>query len=82
MNFLGVGMMEVAVILLVGFLVLGPSKSIDLARAGGRLVRNLQSSLADLTSVVDLDGAKPTDSEGAPPPASDPGEGPTPRKQR
>jgi len=82
MNFLGVGMVEVAVILLVAFLVLGPSKSIDLARAGGRLVRNLRSALADLTTAVDLERVEPTDSEGAPPPHSDPGEGPTPRNQR
>jgi Sec-independent protein translocase protein TatA len=80
-NFLGVGMMEVAVILLVGFLVLGPSGSIDLARAGGRLVRNLRSTLADLTTAVDLDRAEPTDSGGAPPPNPDPGDAPTPRNQ-
>ena len=41
MNFMGMGVMEMAVILLVAFLVLGPSKSIDMAmprvgRAGAR----------------------------------------------
>jgi Sec-independent protein translocase protein TatA len=82
MNFLGVGMMEVAVILLVGFLVLGPSRSIDLARTGGRLVRSLRSTLADLTSAVDLDRADPPDSGGAPPPRPDPGDAPTPRNGR
>ena len=82
MNFLGVGMVEVAVILLVGFLVLGPSRSIDLARSGGRLVRNLRSALADLTTDVDLEKAEPTDSGGAPPPRPDPGDPPTPRNQR
>jgi Sec-independent protein translocase protein TatA len=81
-NFLGIGLVEVAVILLVAFLVLGPSKSIDLARSGGRLVRNLRSALADLTTAVDLERVEPTDSGGAPPPPPDPGEAPTPRNQR
>ncbi len=35
MNFMGMGIMELAVIFLVSFLVLGPSKSIDMARTAG-----------------------------------------------
>jgi Sec-independent protein translocase protein TatA len=81
-NFLGVGLVEVAVILLVGFLVLGPSRSIDMARAGGRLVRNLRSVLDDVTTAVDLEQGDPPDSGGAPPPRPDPGDAPTPRNGR
>ena len=38
MNFLGVGVPEIGVILLVAFLVLGPSRSISMARAAGKLL--------------------------------------------
>ena len=55
MNFMGMGVMEMAVILLVAFLVLGPSKSIDMARSAGKLVRDLRRSFADIAAAVDLD---------------------------
>ncbi len=55
MNFMGMGIMELAVIFLVSFLVLGPSKSIDMARTAGKVIRDLRSAMSDLTSAVDLD---------------------------
>ncbi|MCH7606683.1 MAG: twin-arginine translocase TatA/TatE family subunit [Chloroflexi bacterium] len=55
MNFMGMGLMELAVILLVAFLVLGPSKSIDLARTAGKVIRDVRSSFADLAAAVDLE---------------------------
>ena len=42
MNFMGMGIMELAVIFLVSFLVLGPSKSIDMARTAGKVLRDLR----------------------------------------
>jgi len=59
MNFMGMGIMELAVIFLVSFLVLGPSKSIDMARTAGKVIRDLRSAMSDLTSVVDLDQTSP-----------------------
>ena len=59
MNFMGMGIMELAVIFLVSFLVLGPSKSIDMARTAGKVIRDLRSAMSDLTSAVDLDQASP-----------------------
>ena len=55
MNFMGMGVMEIAVILLVAFLVLGPSKSIDMARTAGKMVRDLRRSFADIAAAVDLE---------------------------
>ena len=55
MNFMGMGIMELAVIFLVAFLVLGPSKSIDMARTMGKVLRDLRSAMADVTSAIDLD---------------------------
>lgn len=82
MNFLGVGLVEVAFILLIAFLVLGPSRAIDLARAGGRLVRSLRSGLDDLTTAVDLEKGDPGSSRGPSPARPDEGDAPTPRNQR
>ena len=59
MNFMGMGIMELAVIFLVSFLVLGPSKSIDMARTAGKVIRDLRSAMSDLTSAVDLDQTSP-----------------------
>ena len=54
-NFMGMGVMEMAVILLVAFLVLGPGKSIDMARTAGRLVRDLRRSFAEIAAAVDIE---------------------------
>ena len=59
MNIMGMGIVELAVIFLVSFLVLGPSKSIDMARTVGKVIRNLRSAMADMTSAIDLDQMPP-----------------------
>ena len=43
MNFLGMGPLEMVVVLVVAFLVLGPGKSIDLARSAGKAFRDLRA---------------------------------------
>lgn len=55
MNFMGMGPMELGVIFLISFLVLGPSKSIDLARTAGKMIRDVRRTFADLASTVDLE---------------------------
>lgn len=60
MNFMGMGIMELAVVFLVAFLVLGPSKSIDMARTMGKVIRDLRRSMAELTSAIDLDQTPPS----------------------
>lgn len=56
MNFMGMGMFELAVILLIGFLALGPNKSIELARTTGKLVGDLRRTFNEILSAVDLEG--------------------------
>jgi Sec-independent protein translocase protein TatA len=52
---LGIGWLEIGVILLVAFLVLGPGKSIDMARTVGKTIRDLRQTFTDLTTAVELD---------------------------
>jgi Sec-independent protein translocase protein TatA len=52
MNFMGIGIMELAVILLVGFLVLGPGRSIDMARRTGKIVGDLRRTFAEVTDAI------------------------------
>ena len=59
MNIMGMGIVELAVIFLVSFLVLGPSKSIDMAKTLGKVIRDLKSAMADMTSAIDLDQTLP-----------------------
>ena len=59
MNIMGMGIVELAVIFLVSFLVLGPSKSIDMAKTLGKVIRDLKSAMADMTSTIDLDQTPP-----------------------
>ena len=59
MNIMGMGIVELAVIFLVSFLVLGPSKSIDMAKTLGKVIRDLKSAVADMTSAIDLDQTPP-----------------------
>ncbi|MSQ06417.1 MAG: hypothetical protein EXR54_04255 [Dehalococcoidia bacterium] len=54
MNFLGMGPMEIVVVLVVAFLVLGPGKSIDLARGAGKVFRDLRATFSNMSKAVDL----------------------------
>ena len=55
MNFMGMGLLELGVIFLVAFLVLGPSRSIEMARTAGKVIRDLRRSMADITAAIDLE---------------------------
>ena len=69
MNFMGMGPMELGVIFLIAFLVLGPGKSIDMARNTGRVLRELRKSFSDLASAVDLEERQqPNRPRNTPPP--------------
>ena len=69
MNLFGVGFLELAVIFLVTFLVMGPAKSIEMARTAGKLVGELRRTLNEMTAAVNL-GSESTGS--AAPPTSRP----------
>ena len=61
MNFMGMGMMELGVVFLVAFLVLGPGRAIEMARSVGKVMRDLRRTFADLTATLDLESKRPPD---------------------
>ena len=70
MNLMGMGLPEMAVVLLIAFLVLGPGKSIDMARTLGKVVGELRRSFNDLAAAVTLDEEQ---ERGSPPARPTPG---------
>jgi Sec-independent protein translocase protein TatA len=55
LNFFGMGLPEMLVIFLVAFLALGPSKSIEMARTAGKMIRDLRRTFNEVASAVNLD---------------------------
>ena len=55
MNIMGMGIPEIGVIFLVAFLVLGPSRSIDMARSAGKMLGDLRRSFNDVTNAVSIE---------------------------
>ncbi len=55
MNFMGMGIPELGVVLLVAFLVLGPSRAIDTARNVGKVLGDLRRSFGDVTSAMTME---------------------------
>ena len=72
MNFMGMGMMELGVIFVVALLVLGPARSLDMAKTTGKLFREFRRSIAEMNSAIDLD---------APIPRAQPTEPPAPQAE-
>lgn len=62
MNLFGVGMLELAVIFLIAFLVMGPAKAIEMARTAGKLIGDVKRGVNDLTAALDLSEQRPTSS--------------------
>jgi len=55
LNFFGMGLPEMLVIFLVAFLALGPSKSIEMARTAGKMIRDLRRTFNEVAAAVNLD---------------------------
>ena len=55
MNFMGMGIPELGMILLVAFLVLGPSRAINMARNVGKVLGDLRRSFGDVTSAMTVE---------------------------
>ena len=49
MDFMGIGPLELLVILLIGFLLFGPEKLPEMAAKAGKLFRNLKKVTSNLT---------------------------------
>jgi len=52
MDFFGIGIGEVLLVLIIGLIVLGPGKLTELAKSLGRLSRNLKKMSTDFTTTV------------------------------
>ena len=67
MNIMGMGSMELLVILLVAFLVLGPGKSIDMARRTGKVLGDLRRTFSEVTDAISVEEHQRTHSQQPPP---------------
>ena len=75
MNIFGMGGMEILVILLIGFLVVGPSRMISMSRKMGKTFGDLRrstSSLSDMVIEAEQEISKGMDMEGKAPEKHDP----------
>ncbi len=55
MNLMGVGLLEVLVIFLVAFLVLGPGRSISTARSAGKFLSTLRRTFNEVAEAASLE---------------------------
>ena len=53
--FLGMGIQEIFIIMLVAFLVLGPAKTMNMAKGAGKILGEVRRSMADISKVMDID---------------------------
>ena len=67
MNFMGIGSMELVVILLVAFLVVGPGRSIDMARRAGKVLGDLRRSFTEVTDAISVEDRQRTHAQQPPP---------------
>ena len=65
MDFMGIGPLEVLLVLIIGFLLLGPDKLPGMAAKAGQLYRNFKKATFNLTKTIteDLSSEKKTISE-------------------
>ena len=50
MNFMGIGLTEVLVVVLVAVIILGPTRAAEMARTAGRMMREVRRSFTDFSS--------------------------------
>ena len=67
MNLFGVGGFELIVVLVIGFLALGPGRSIAAARTVGKTWRDLRDAFNEIISAVNLDRIERDSQSNAPP---------------
>ena len=54
MNLFGMGMTEMAIIFLVAFLALGPTRSIDMARTLGKVLGEIKRTVNEVTTATNI----------------------------
>ena len=55
MNIMGVGLVELVVVLLVAFLVLGPARSVEMAKKSGKVLGDLRRTFSEVTDAVSME---------------------------
>ena len=77
MNLFGVGFLELAVIFLIAFLVMGPAKAIEMARAAGKLIGDMRRTLNEMNVAADLNESSRINPSSAPDQPAKPAPPPT-----
>lgn len=67
MNIMGMGLMELAVVLLVAFLVLGPGRSIDMAKRTGKVLGDLRRTFGEVTDAISTEERQRSHTQQPPP---------------
>ncbi len=67
MNIMGMGLMELAVVLLVAFLVLGPGRSIDMAKRTGKVLGDLRRTFGEVTDAISTEERQRSHAQQPPP---------------
>ncbi|MYC35735.1 MAG: hypothetical protein F4X66_02305 [Chloroflexi bacterium] len=67
MNIMGMGLMELAVVLLVAFLVLGPGRSIDMAKRSGKVLGDLRRTFSEVTDAISAEERQRSHAQQPPP---------------
>ena len=67
MNIMGMGLMELAVVLLVAFLVLGPGRSIDMAKRTGKVLGDLRHTFSEVTDAISTEERQRSHTQQPPP---------------
>ena len=55
MDFLGVGPAEFLVVGLVAFLILGPTRMLDIARSAGRTIREIRQTASEIPELLSIE---------------------------
>ena len=61
MDFLGIGPIELLVVFLVAFLILGPTRMVEVARSLGRFIQEVRRTTSDLPNLLTMDQEEPWD---------------------
>ena len=67
MNIMGMGLMELAMVFLVAFLVLGPGRSIDMAKRTGRVLGDLRRAFSEVTDAISTEERQRSHTQQPPP---------------
>jgi sec-independent protein translocase protein TatA len=52
MDFFGIGLGEIVLIIIVALMVFGPGKTVEVARSVGKFIRNIRKMSSDFTSTI------------------------------